>query len=53
MDGLEITGTLVGLLYLWFEYRATVSYKHPRVHETLLCPLCRLLVVNKISALVN
>ena len=24
MDGLEITGTLVGLLYLWFEYRASI-----------------------------
>ncbi len=24
MDGLEITGTCVGLLYLWFEYRASI-----------------------------
>ena len=41
---LQIAGVLLGLLYLWLEYRAdirlwivglvTVSYTHLRAHET-------------------
>ena len=31
MNYLEIVGTLVGLLYLWFEYKASIWLWHVRV----------------------